>query len=670
MPRIPQYEKTHSLPGTSGGVAMSPDAASANARATIGFGQQVGQALGQFEDIYFKEKKAKDAIEAAKLETTLRDKEREISGRLHAEPDYNNYQKIVDDGATEIQGLLPKNAGRNLSLASQRAAEHSIGNLKDVAQKKTYTEMEIVGKNTFIDLKNNAKEDILNAETDEEREALSINLKMKAIALSENLVVDKLWLKGQTETFDKEVKSEGQVRGQTIAYEASLVDPVGTAKRLREDKNYLSYLEPDTRLKVQKQLDTDAKEFNNGQGASKEVVQLLRKAEIEFPNDPQQKYAKALEMAESADYQERLGNDIIHSRIITNLSNGYSQAQKMYDEKADDIKSKFIDDVIANKTTKNDLTDLNPEWKFLRSKDKVTVNNFALSKHRADVQFIREGRSLSLAEEHAKRIKQQENAVIFFGKTMTKITDGSYTDVNQIIKDFTVDNPIIQSKVNSYVSLFKSIESSPELKDGISTIKKAAASGLLDPDYNKNLFKQGTLMVELRNKYITEEDFRGEKVNTWLQQKIEPEVKNGIGVWLNNIFKSNTQKPMDIPIKNEFGLREDGSPKGNGFFGKQKMTDGSGKDATELSIGVSFNGEETEIPTLVPTLNKKEIDYLLNGGKPTETIIKKAVDHAKKRISKNKSPFAQQDESVQTGRDKNTGRRAIKYSDGTIEYAD
>ena len=65
-----------------------------------------------------------------------------------------------------------------------------------------------------------------------------------------------------------------------------------------------------------------------------------------------------------------------------------------------------------------------------------------------------------------------------------------------------------------------------------------------------------------------------------------------------------------------------------------------GKVSTEISIGVNINGKETEIPTLVPTLTKDEIDYLLKGGKPTKEIVDKAVKHAKKRMSQGLSPFA------------------------------
>lgn len=89
----------------------------------------------------------------------------------------------------------------------------------------------------------------------------------------------------------------------------------------------------------------------------------------------------------------------------------------------------------------------------------------------------------------------------------------------------------------------------------------------------------------------------------------------------------------------DYGRRADGTQKGAGFLGELKRPDGS--VSTEISIGVEFDGQEREIPTLVPTLTKKEIDHLLAGEAPTETIIDKAVAHARKRIDAGKSPFAE-----------------------------
>ena len=91
------------------------------------------------------------------------------------------------------------------------------------------------------------------------------------------------------------------------------------------------------------------------------------------------------------------------------------------------------------------------------------------------------------------------------------------------------------------------------------------------------------------------------------------------------------------PDTTNYGNRTDGAPKGKGWLGELKRPDG--KVSTELSIGVNMDGREREIPSLVPTLDSGEVRYLLDGNKPTKTIIGKAVKHAKMRISRGLSPY-------------------------------
>ncbi|KKK80985.1 hypothetical protein LCGC14_2818030, partial [marine sediment metagenome] len=85
-----------------------------------------------------------------------------------------------------------------------------------------------------------------------------------------------------------------------------------------------------------------------------------------------------------------------------------------------------------------------------------------------------------------------------------------------------------------------------------------------------------------------------------------------------------------IFLKLKENMRVDGTEKGPGFLGTLNRPDGG--ISTELSIGVSFDGAERLIPSLVPTLDQDEIDHLLGGGELTETIINKAVQHARDRL--------------------------------------
>jgi len=94
----------------------------------------------------------------------------------------------------------------------------------------------------------------------------------------------------------------------------------------------------------------------------------------------------------------------------------------------------------------------------------------------------------------------------------------------------------------------------------------------------------------------------------------------------------------EISPQLDYGLRADRTKKGMGFLGEIKRPDGG--VSTELSIGVNIDGKEIQIPTLIPTLDKNEIDYLIKGNKPTREIVGKAIKHAQGRISQGESPFA------------------------------
>jgi hypothetical protein len=100
----------------------------------------------------------------------------------------------------------------------------------------------------------------------------------------------------------------------------------------------------------------------------------------------------------------------------------------------------------------------------------------------------------------------------------------------------------------------------------------------------------------------------------------------------------------------DYGNRPDGSPKGMGFFGELKRPDGS--VSTEISVGVGVDGKEMDIPLIVPTLTKKELNYLLktdiNGknffNNMPPSIMDKAYEHAQTRMKSGLSPFAGPDE--------------------------
>lgn len=106
------------------------------------------------------------------------------------------------------------------------------------------------------------------------------------------------------------------------------------------------------------------------------------------------------------------------------------------------------------------------------------------------------------------------------------------------------------------------------------------------------------------------------------------------------------------PAAPNYGTRGDGSPKGEGFLGVLKRPDG--RVSSEISIGVNIDGKEVEIPTLVPTLDKEEVQWLLTNdisdpAKIPDSIVGKATAFARQRIAAGQSPFASASESPKAG---------------------
>ena len=137
-----------------------------------------------------------------------------------------------------------------------------------------------------------------------------------------------------------------------------------------------------------------------------------------------------------------------------------------------------------------------------------------------------------------------------------------------------------------------------------------------------------------------------------LQKHLVQSIKNEAVI--EEVF-SNIKAPMakydqrKIPIAElvaggiAYGLRPDGTKKDIGWKGPISMRDGSGREMTEMSIGVNIDGKETSIPSIVPTLDQTEIDDLRHGGKVTPKMVRKAIDFAIPRLREGQSPFYKSD---------------------------
>lgn len=95
-----------------------------------------------------------------------------------------------------------------------------------------------------------------------------------------------------------------------------------------------------------------------------------------------------------------------------------------------------------------------------------------------------------------------------------------------------------------------------------------------------------------------------------------------------------------------YGTRLDGTQKGQGYFGA--LPNAKGVPSTELSFDFDVDGKKILAPLLVPTLSPQEIQHLLENKPPTESIYRKAQDHAMQRIRSGKNPFAMKGEQAPT----------------------
>ena len=88
--------------------------------------------------------------------------------------------------------------------------------------------------------------------------------------------------------------------------------------------------------------------------------------------------------------------------------------------------------------------------------------------------------------------------------------------------------------------------------------------------------------------------------------------------------------------------REAGAPgyKGLGYFGSLPSINEGGKLSYSTEMAGEIDG--VHFPLMVPTLSKDELDHLLAGKPATDTIWKKAYEHAVMRGRGGKSPFASQ----------------------------
>ncbi|MFA5904885.1 MAG: hypothetical protein WC836_13195 [Desulfobacula sp.] len=245
MPRIPKFQQTTSIPGSTGGVAMSPQLASAPERALIGLGQSVSQAGQEFDKIAEKEALAHDTIEATKLEYALKNKGLEIAESYNGRSDYNKFEDDLNKQLSELQTLLPKNASKRLQAVFQKAYEQEAFHLNSAIKTKKWNIMDEQGRIAFGNIYNQALDDYSKAQTPEEKEIIKNELMMKGETLKIYNAVNPVWMEGQLSSFDGKAK-QFAIDAADVYADKAIEDNPAQAELDLADSNYL----PDLPVKI------------------------------------------------------------------------------------------------------------------------------------------------------------------------------------------------------------------------------------------------------------------------------------------------------------------------------------------------------------------------------------------------------------------------------------
>lgn len=104
-------------------------------------------------------------------------------------------------------------------------------------------------------------------------------------------------------------------------------------------------------------------------------------------------------------------------------------------------------------------------------------------------------------------------------------------------------------------------------------------------------------------------------------------------------LQQRIQTPAEVKLYK--GTREDGTPKGPGFFGELAEVGYPDLYATELPLLVyEFSGSPRLIPLITPDSTYEELAHLVTGGGPTPAIRQWATEWARRRLAHGQSPFA------------------------------
>jgi hypothetical protein len=229
--------------------------------------------------------------------------------------------------------------------------------------------------------------------------------------------------------------------------------------------------------------------------------------------------------------------------------------------------------------------------------------------------------------------KTEEGKTIYTQKTPINASQ-AYKDIRTVFNEVAKSSEVTSTKTGYGQNYYSALEKyKPELLSSINSLLNVYKDKLSLEAFNSS--PKPRMLLDLK-KALSKTD---QISNSAAEQKkgietirdITPKLSKGGGLGLRIDSTENGIAP--------YGLRNSGEgAKGKGYFGA--LPNKEGGVSTEITSEFEYKGKNVEHPLIVPTLNKAELDHLLSGKKPTETIYSKAEAFAKKRIDEGKSVFA------------------------------
>ena len=579
------------MPGRSGGVPMDPNVIEPLAGAMEKFGKTLQRSAESWSQVF---KKMDEAAETERIINTHYKVKDEFMRVAQGFKDRVDYEKFDDDARAEEERIRTTFAGGLRTRREKEAFSRSFGSMASSLRETVFNKKaQVITDNATAAFERTYSSGVdMYIATDDPgmKKAIRTNLEIESAVLVEKGIMRPEQRNVLLDRFEATAE-------ETKVRMIGLKDPM-MAREMLDDPDDLTHIDRIKKVQLAEHMETRIRLEGSRIDKLNAAIQRENQANVLDDWALGQLDLDKLMAYRARDSETNLPglSDAFFSSMLEKVKRG-----------ADSITNEAIFNELY---TRDGLTlgDVEAEMDSLSTRDERTLMRRVMSEQREEERESRFYRRQAEAEE--RRVASDE-------KRIAKERRASWARTARII-------------------LTKSMnELGVDVKDGAELLKTF----------------QG---------YVDDTSIAPEDLPDMVEKLVETK-RGGVIKWLKGLYSSWTgegkEKEETTPEKvvepkpaPDYGLRPDKTKKGPGFLGALRTS--KGEIATEISIGVELTSYQyskgvetraitgrTQIPTLVPTLTQKEIDYLLKGGKPTKEIVDKAIEHARKRMSEGKSPF-------------------------------